>query len=457
MTKEKSKVLVVDDEPDIRQLIGQILEDFDYRVTEVHDANAARRAVRFEKFDAILLDIWMPGDDGITLLQEWYEAKLPTPVIMLSAHGTVETAVAATKFGAYDYLEKPVSAGRLEITVRNAVNQGVKVGSDSQTIVSRFSKAEIIGSSTKILALRRQIRNATSTNASVLIVGEPGSGRETTARVIHQSIADDERPLVVADWLTSDNLSQSVSELMEEAMNGTLLFLDLHAYDSYDQNRLLGLMHAASNLSAIQDKSSLRLIATATDAIYELLKSGEFRPELFVRISELTIRVPALREHSEDVPELVGYYTDYLNQTENLKYRSYSTAALNRMRNHHWHGNVRELINVLRRIMVSDCAEIIAGPDIQPFLCDVEFAGKAAPSKKSSDSRSMYKLPYKAAKEVFERSYLLHQLRNAQSYTEIAKKTGLHRSSLFRKIRDHEISILPGGESSLDVKKGDDP
>ena len=104
MTKEKSKVLVVDDEPDIRQLIGQILEDFDYRVTEVHDANAARRAVRFEKFDAILLDIWMPGDDGITLLQEWYEAKLPTPVIMLSAHGTVETAVAATKFGAYDYL-----------------------------------------------------------------------------------------------------------------------------------------------------------------------------------------------------------------------------------------------------------------------------------------------------------------------------------------------------------------
>ncbi len=456
MNTVKSKVLVVDDEPDIRQLIGQILEDFDYRVTEVHDADAARRAVRFEKFDAILLDIWMPGDDGITLLQEWYEAKLPTPVIMLSAHGTVETAVAATKFGAYDYLEKPVSAGRLEITVRNAVNQGIRVGDDSHAIEARFSKAEIIGSSTKISGLRNQIRNATKTNANVLIVGEPGSGRETTARVIHQSSADDERPLIVVDWLTSDNSTQPVSELVEEAANGTLLFLDLQAYDSHDQNRVLGLLHAISNLSSKQKNSSPRLIATSTIAIHKLLQSGEFRPEVFLRISELTIQIPALREHAEDVPELVGYYTDYLNQTENLKYRSYSTAALNRMRNHPWHGNVSELINVLRQIMVSDCAEIVAGPEIQPFLSEMEFVEKAALSK-TSGSRRLYKLPYKAAKEIFERDYLLYHLKNSPSYTEIAKKTGLHRSSLFRKIRDHEIQILPGGESSLTAKKSDEP
>jgi len=185
MTKIRSPhILGVADEPDIRQLIGEILVDFGYLVTEVHDAAAARAATRAQSFDAVLLDIWMPGDDGITLLKEWYKDGFTTPVIMLSAHGSIETAVEATRHGAYDYLEKPVSVGRLEITVRNAIR-------NSQTPLEYTIKSKpveqvnLIGSSTIISTLRSQIKKLARSRTNLIIIGEFGSGRESAARMLH--------------------------------------------------------------------------------------------------------------------------------------------------------------------------------------------------------------------------------------------------------------------------------
>ncbi len=446
MTTENKKVLVVDDEPDIRQLIGQILEDFEYKVTEVHDADAARRAVRLDNFNAIILDIWMPGDDGITLLKEWHSAQLQTPVIMLSAHGSVESAVTATKFGAYDYLEKPVSAGRLEITVRNAVNQSMEFTDNHLPTESRYSKSVIIGSSTKVSALRSQIQNAASSKANVIVVGEPGSGRETVAKVIHQTDAKDDQPLIIVNSLVVEKETQSVLELVESAEERTLLFLDIQNYNSFHQRLLLDIIHQTN-----QNEAQLRIIATATSEITELLKTGEFRLELYLRISELTLQVPTLRDRAEDIPELVGYYTDYLSRTEGLKYRSFSAAALHQIRNHIWHGNIREFINVLRQIMSSDCPDMIAGSDIQHFLSTYAIVDRVE-KPKPNNSTADFELTHKLAAKEFERKYLLYHLQNSHSFTEIAKKSGLHRSNLFRKIRDHGIQMKPLGSISSNSK-----
>ncbi len=445
MTLRNSHILVVDDEPDIRHLIADILEDFDYVVTAAHDAASARAAVRHDQFDAILLDIWLPGTDGITLLREWSERDdFKTPVIMISAHGRIDTAVEAVRLGAYDFLEKPVSAGRLEITIRNAIQSQV-VATSGSLIPPRLEQ-KLVGSSRVMQSLRQQIKEVSDVPANVLIIGAPGSGKRTVARIIHDSRKDAQGEFVVLDWLASEASEQAVADVIDQSRNGTLLIPDLHTYDGYHQNRLLGLLHTISKLCE-QGKANEapRVITTTAPAIRTALESGWFKPEIVTRLSEISVEIPSLNQYLEDIPELVGYFTDLLHQSENLRYKRFSTSALNRLRNHSWGGNLSELISVLRQALASGVNEVITDMDLAPLLKEVVIPTQQVLAFPQKDEH-YYTLPFKEAKEQFEHKYLLRNLKKCKSYTELAKLTGLHRTSLFRKLKEHGIEVAPGAE-----------
>lgn len=449
MVSAKYHILVVDDELDIRELVADILEDCGYAVTTVHDASAASSAVRLGQFDAILLDIWLPGKDGITLLKEWGQQKeFDTPVVMMSAHGSVQTAVEAVRFGAYDYLEKPVSAGRLEITLRNAVMSGSMKSDKVEPVDTDKASKQLVGTSKVIRSLRQQIEVVASTHSNVLIVGAVGSGKRTVARKIHDARRrDKEAPFIVLDWLKSGQESQSISDLIAEAKNGTILISDMHACNGHHQNKLLGIINALSGTFAQSSREEVpRIIATATDTINTAVESGQFRPEIPNRIAEMTVYVPALREYREDIPELVGYFTDFLNQSEKLRYKQFSTTALNCMRNHSWGGNLSELIGVLRQVLADGINETVSHIDIKPLLVE-----RSVPQEQivpDSGEEFFYSLPLRDARTQFERVYLLRNLKRFDSYSDLAQMTGLHRSSLFRKLKEHGIEIGPGNGST---------
>ncbi len=445
MAIERKRVLVVDDEPDVRLLLGQVLTDFGYVVTEAHDAAAARTAVRLEEFDAVLLDVWMPGDDGITLLKQWKEANMQTPVVMLSAHGSIETAIEATLYGAYDYLEKPVGAGRLEITIRNAVSKKARRAVSTDSKLKPLVKTRLIGSSVMMKSLRSQIKNVTATEANVLIVGELGTGKSTVAQMIHEASEKSDDPFIVLDWVAGEGIGTPVSELLDTVKNGTLLIRDLQTYDGFNQSRILGLLNNISSKNSDAGESTRpRVIATASPTIKAKLESGQLTPEVYYRLSSLTIEAPALRQHPEDIPELVGYMSDQFNQRDNIQYKRVSTAALNSLRNHDWPGNVQELKSVLLRAILMRHDETITSIDIESLLEHVYIVNTDSDSGMENGA-IWFSLPLRDARDQFERDYLIHNLKQCNTYTETAKSCGLHRSSLFRKIREHGIKIVPGG------------
>ena len=447
MNIKKPHILVVDDELDIRELVADILGDYNYAVTTAHDASAARTAVRLEKFDAILLDIWLPGTDGITLLKEWTSNKeFKTPVVMMSAHGTVQTAVEATQLGAYDYLEKPVSAGRLEITLRNAVNSVSPTPSVGESISKTSPEISIVGTSEVVDTLRRQIEAVALEPSNLLIVGESGSGKRTLAYMIHNASKAGDAPYVVVDWLVSELDDRAVSDLLAEASGGTLLVPDIHLYDGHHQNKFLGMLNCHSTSINADTQTRTRLIATATDRIASAAKRGEFRSEILHRIGELRVEVPSLQEYREDMPALVGYFTDMLNHKEDLRYKKFTTAAINKLRNHSWGGNLAELINVLRQALIAGENDTIDDIDIEPLL--IEGVNDVDSHSLKEEENYYYLLPFREARNQFERAYLLQNLKRTKSYAEMAKLTGLHRTSLFRKLKEQGIDVAPGLGSS---------
>ncbi len=434
------QILVIDDEPDIRRLIGEILSDFNYIVTEVHDAAAARTAVRLQQFDAILLDIWMPGDDGITLLKEWHAAAFTTPVIMLSAHGSIETAVEATRYGAYDYLEKPVSIGRLEITVRNAIRN--RYIPTDYTIKSKpVAQVNLVGSSAAMVSLRNKIKSLSQLRTKVLVIGEIGSGRATVARMLHHEQGKDDESFRVLDWQLKPTWEQSIPQALDEAANGMLLIRDIHTYDKYGQNQVLGLLDEVAVRQLSTDALAVpNIVVTATRSIYPRMTEGKFRPELFYRLNESMLQVPPLQDHLEDIPELVGYLVDRFNQVNNLPYKRFSTAGLNCLRNHDWRGNVEELKNVLLRVIQTTNAETITDVDIIPVLESWEVPNIEV-LEAPDEGAQLFGLPYGEAKNNFEREYLRYHLQRCKTQKEVEVATGLHRSNIFRKSRKHGIGV----------------
>ncbi|PKM42721.1 MAG: transcriptional regulator [Gammaproteobacteria bacterium HGW-Gammaproteobacteria-1] len=448
-------ILVVDDEPDIRSLLQDILRDEGYEVDTAENAAAARKARRTRRPDLVLLDIWMPDVDGISLLKEWTEeGPLTSPVIMMSGHGTVETAVEATRLGAYDFIEKPLSLAKLLVTVERALeaynlhreNAGLK----------RLAQpvGEPVGRSAPMQQLREQIRRVAQHDTTVLINGEPGAGKGVMARYLHTTSPRRDGPFVdvgVASLL-GDNAAVELfgSEegdkvhygLLEQANGGTLFLDDIADMDNATQARLLGALetrsyHRVGGTEPV--RVDVRVIAATHHDLAQRVRDGQFRNDLYYHLNVVPLTVPPLREHSEDVSDLIAFYIDHFVGQEKLPYRAFTVAAQNRLRNYPWPGNVRELRNLVQRLLIVGRGGDIDAGEVEAAL---GAARTAAPAAAAAD----VELPLREARENFERNYFIELLARLDgNINQVAQHSGIERTHLYRKLKSLGIDTKSRG------------
>jgi len=451
-----SHILVVDDEPDIRSLVQEILADEGYQVETAEGAVKARAALRIRRPDLVLLDVWMPDTDGISLLREWSEdGRPPMPVVMMSGHGTIETAVEATRLGAYDFIEKPISLAKLLLTVERALEAN-RLLQENEGLRRRLPETqEPIGSSRAMVELRAQIERAAQTDACVLFDGEPGSGKQVLARFLHERSARRDRPFVVVsggalmkpdaarDLFGFEEGGDLHHGLIEQAQGGTLFLDEVAVLGAQLQSRLAAAL-AARQFTRVggQDLVSLqaRIVSGSSKDLAREVAEGRFQEALLYQLRVLPMRVTPLRERPEDIPELVRHFAENFADRDQLPYRRFTVAAQNRMRQYGWPGNVRELSNLVQRLL-------ILGQGDEVDLPEVEMALGPQRGERTRDNGMAIDLglPLREAREQFEREYLMHQLKLAGgSVGKLAKAVGLERTHLYRKLRALGVELKDG-------------
>ncbi|MEM7020766.1 MAG: sigma-54 dependent transcriptional regulator, partial [Pseudomonadota bacterium] len=410
-------ILVVDDEPDICALVQEILEDEGYNVSVAEDAETARQLRQERRPDLILLDIWMPDTDGITLLREWQDGGLvDVPVIMMSGHGSVETAVESTRIGAFDFIEKPIALSRLLNTLERALSEAVTNREKHFAFSPDDITADPLGHSESMTELRDKARRMSQHPAAVLLIGEPGSGRSLFARYLHNH-----SPRQTSDFVSirvaGMNAETQMLELfgstgheatarLAQASGGTLFIKDIAEMDNTVQARLLSSLENAAFIpdGGVEPISlDVRIIAATAYDLDHAVSTGRLREDLYYHLNIVPLHIPPLREHCEDVPELLDFYVNQFVTQEQLPYRRFTLAAQNRLRNYHWPGNVRELKNLVQRLLILGSDDDIQVSEVEPTL-------NTQKRNLSTGSLPIFDLPLREAREQFERAYLEHQL-----------------------------------------------
>ncbi|MBL8539772.1 MAG: sigma-54-dependent Fis family transcriptional regulator [Betaproteobacteria bacterium] len=412
-----TQILVVDDEVGIRELLSEILEDEGYQVRLAENAGQAREVRAQGRPDLVLLDIWMPDTDGITLLKEWASSGLLTmPVVMMSGHGTIDTAVEATRIGAYDFLEKPIALQKLLSTVGRALRQGVVQPKPALSLAS-------LGRASLISDLKQRLERVGNLKTPVLLTAEPGCGVELCARFLHRP----NTPWVAPESLAI--LAEAPVDLLTEAKEGTLFLSEVGNLNKLEQK---GLTLLVSKL----DKYNVRLVCASAKSLPELVTQGAFDSRLLQSLSGLTIRVPSLREHREDVPELANLFLSRLVEAREAPSRSFSTAALNALRNCDWPGNLSQLEATVKTLALTALQEEISLADVNRVLAqfDVELPtlAKTLPLH----------LTLREARDAFERVYFEHHIaREGGNMSRVAEKVGLERTHLYRKLKQLGVRL----------------
>lgn len=447
-------ILVVDDEPDIRNLVQEILDDEGFKVSTADGGEEARKACRARRPDLVLLDIWMPDIDGISLLKEWTEeGKLPFPVIVMSGHGTVETAVEATRLGAYDFLEKPLSLAKLLLTVERAL-EADKLRKENIGLKEHIRPLlEPIGKSALMQRLREQARRVALHDTWVLFTGESGSGKETFARYMHSCSDRRDGPFVA---MSVGSIARENSEVelfgneegemlhygrLEQANGGILFLQEVTDMDLETQSRLHSAIDGQSFLrvgGVDPVKVDVRIFASTHKDLEQEVQAGRFREDLYYQLNVVPLPIPPLREHCEDISELLAFYVDWYVAQDNLAYRHFSVAAQNRLRNYTWPGNIRELINLVQRLLILGSENDIDLDEVESGL-STQSVHKASIS---SIATGAIDLPLREAREQFEREYLTHQLQVCEgSVGKLAKLVGMERTNLYRKLRALGVDV----------------
>jgi len=440
-----ARILVVDDEADIRSLLKEILSEEGYEVDVAANAVQARASRARQTPDLVLLDIWMPDVDGITLLREWSTTSSNgCPVVMMSGHGTVETAVEATRLGAFDFVEKPLSLAKLLRTVERALDSGKRRRQSGKLLVPPLMVP--VGKSKLMQQLRAELQQIAANPSSVLLVGEPGTGREAFARYLHEQGPRATRPfvtLVASSLRESDAEAQlfgredggSVTQngMLEEVESGTLYINEIEDLPASVQRMLIGVLESGrfTRLGGNQSVTfGARVLSSAQPGIEIRAGAEGLRRDLLAQLNTLIVRVPPLREYAEDVPELLRHYVDRAVDSESLTFRRFSVAAQNRLRNYPWPDNVRELKNLVHRLLIQGGAEEIRLEEIER-----ELAVQAPPGEPLV-KQDLLALPLREAREQFERAYLQQQLMLCNGKVgQLAKRVGMERTHLYRKLR----------------------
>jgi len=444
-------ILVVDDEPDICSLIKDILDDEGFNVTIAENAEEAQSAIQASQPILVLLDIWMPDTDGITLLKEWTSAEeFNTPVVIMSGHGTVETAVEATRLGAYDFLEKPLSMAKLVLTVKNAIKTSLLEKENEKLKRQDNFPIEIIGKSEIIENIRILIERIADHNTPVLIIGEAGCDKEAIARYIHSKSFRKNEPFIAVN-ISALNSEDPASDifgkyingnlipgLLDEAKNGTVFLKDIIELDAISQAKLQDTIEKSRYTrvgGGTSEPLTARIIASTSKILEDAIKEEKFRGNLYYQLNVLPIIIPALSNHFEDIPELLEYYVNLFVSHERLPYRHFSTSAQNRLRMYSWPGNIRELKNLVQRLLILGQSDVIEVNEVESAL------GKQSGYKADNDLRN-FDLPLRDAREKFERAYLKYQLKQANgSVSKIAQAVGMERTHLYRKLKMLGINI----------------
>jgi len=438
-------ILIVDDEPDIRSLLSEILDDEGYQTTLAKDADAAREARRNQRPDLILLDIWMPGEDGISLLKDWSGTDgLDCPVVMMSGHGTVETAVEATRLGAYDFIEKPLSTAKLLVTVQRALETH-QLRQENISLRQRSDReSDPVLDCQAFEGLRHQVLRIAAHDTSVLITGESGTGKESFARYLHANSPRADGPFLQVNvaGLARENHATSLFGreqgehvsfgLLEQAGEGSVLIKDIADLDLDMQARLLGVLESHSLIRVGGQEPvaiGCRLLAATRHDLQQAIEGGQFRDDLYYHLNIVPIHVPALRQHPDDIPLFLQHYLKLFSERDGLPPRRFTPAALHRLRAYDWPGNMRELKNLVQRLLILGSQDDIQSQEVEQTL-GLESLNPVP------DALPGFDLPLREARELFERAYLEYQLQQGGgNVSKVATRVGMERTHLYRKMR----------------------
>ena len=407
-------ILVVDDEIGIRELLSEILSDEGYHVVLAENAEQARNWRNQTRPDLVLLDIWMPDTDGITLLKDWASGGFLTmPVVMMSGHGTIDTAVEATRIGAFGYLEKPIPLQKLLSTVGRALRGGQSRQPATLSLAS-------LGRGALISDLKKRLEQVANLKTPLLFMGEPGAGIELCARFMHRL----NTPWIEPESLTS--LADAPLNLLEQAKDGVLFLKDIGQINTLGQK---GLLLILSKL----EKYNVRLVCATSSPLAELTAQGAFSPKLYEILSGLSISVPPLRAHREDIPELANQILLRYIESGEVPLTQFSTAALNCLRNYDWPGNLTQLSGVVRSLALTCTDDEITVEAVQQAL---EFPANSSSPSPSISSDIPLNISLREARDMFEKKYFENLIsQEGGNMTRVAERAGLERTHLYRKIK----------------------
>jgi two-component system, NtrC family, nitrogen regulation response regulator NtrX len=455
----KPRILVIDDEAAIRDSLRITLEYEGYEVLQAATGDEGIKLVEREAPDLVFLDIKMPGMDGLEVLQKLRHLVDTTPIVVVSGHATITTAVEATRLGAFDFIEKPLATDRVMVTVRNAVDSR-RLRSENKSYRRDAEKRyQIVGDSPSLASVRASIQKAAPTNATVLVWGESGVGKELVARSIHRESLRRDGPFVqvncaaIPDELIESELfghekgsftgaSDRQIGKFEQADKGTIFLDEVGDMSLKTQSKVLRVLQE-QELERLGSnrvlKVDVRVIAATNKNLEEEIDKGQFREDLFYRLNVVPIHVPSLRERRDDIPSLVRHFADLFARDNNFKRKTFTSAAMERLRQMHWRGNIRELRNFVERLMIMSPNEAIDAKDI-PESGVVRPEAAATPAGASAASW-MHAATLQEFKSESERAYLVARLReNGWNISKTAEVIDTPRSNLYKKLEQYQIA-----------------
>ena len=447
----KSSILVVDDEGTIRKTLRMALEYEGYDVAEASSGSEAIELCQRHLPDLTFLDIKMPGMDGLEVLEQMRKMWPAVQVIMVSGHGNVQTAVTATKLGAFDFIEKPFSTERVLVVVRNALERK-ELEEEVGRLRLRFERQyQMVGLSGAMAEVRESIRRSAPTSATVLINGESGTGKELVARAIHANSNRTKGPFIQVncaaipeDLIESELFGHEKGSFtgatskqigkFEQGHRGTIFLDEVGDMSARTQAKVLRVLQEGEVEKVGSSKTTkvdVRVIAATNKDLKKEITEGDFREDLFFRLSVIPISTPALRDRSEDIPDLIKHFIDSFANEDNLRKKQFSEEAMARLMNYRWKGNVRELRNTIERVLIMSSGDTIGVEDLPE---SIRYGQK-------STTKDLNAASLKEFKETSERTFLVQKLReNSWNISQTAQVIGTPRSNLYKKLEQYEIS-----------------